>query len=141
MTPEKFVRTSSRPSFVSTGYTFLIAPKFLLEKNTLMSFQWEVKCVKELPQLSIRVSAVTYYVVGKKSIDFSGHFKIPEGQIFPAQTAPLKKMCACLETGCNIIIENIENLPTGKFRLVIEIEFWGQKHLIYQYFSILKVIK
>lgn len=138
MFPEKFAKEASRPSFITPGFSFLISPKFLLSDQNILIFQWQIKCIRELPALSIKILSITHSPKNKAQ-DFSHHFSIPENKDFAETKALPKRMCACIDTECIVTISNIENLPYGKFRLAIELKFWHQSHIIHQWFTLQKV--
>ncbi len=133
-----FIGCHSAPSFVSEGKTFLINPSFIIN-NELESiyFDWEIKCINELPEISLRVIKITSGR-GAHITDISEYFIFPEEKKFAVIKAVKPRMSAILNTKC--IIKFVENMiiPIGKFSIVAEIRFWDQSKTISQIFHLRK---
>lgn len=130
------MRYHDAPSFVSEGKTFLSNPSFTIN-NGLESifFDWEIKCLNELPEISLRIIKITSGR-GRYAVDFSEHFIFPEEKKFPVIKAIIPRRSAILNTRC--IIKFVENMtiPLGKFALVVEISFLDQQKIISQIFHL-----
>ena len=130
-------RSCSRPAFVTNGLSFLNKPRFVASNDLKMAFNWEIKCAREVPAISIKIVRITNGP-GRHAIDYIDNFIVPEEMIFPPTESLDKRHSAVLNVQCVLGIADIEKIPLGVFSLFVNLYFWGEDHVIPQTFVLVK---
>ena len=125
----KFARESYRPAFTSAGFHFIIKPKFPLDDNLAISFEWEIKCLGFLPPVSLKAVQVKCGKHGKTE-DVTENFILPDKLEFPEVQPAVRGSVASLKTRFDLRPIDIKKITFGNFSLVLEMEFLGRIFLL-----------
>lgn len=125
-----FARGSSRPSFTTVGRSFLIKPRFYIDQKLV--FQWQMRCIDTMPELSIEVIKIT---CNRK--DVTDYFELADILSFPVTEAPRKGSVVCVTIEYELPLD-WDSVTVGCHCLHIEMKLLGKSHHIMQNFVLIK---
>ncbi len=132
-----FRKNVEKPTFYTAGKCILDKPQFNVNNTTKLTFSWQLKCLAELPELSIRIVKISQGV-GIHAKDMTAHFKLPELFAFTALKAPSLNSSAIRFFDGEIEIVDTASIPVGRFSMEFEMIVLAKTHKLHQNFQLIR---